>query len=118
MGGFPFEERNVVLVTGSNGMLGRHVQAEIDRVVAIGQGWEIQKGISPRQVETYDESVRRIIECGTSSSPGELQRQDRRTTQWGFVTRQDADLRDNKAVQQLFKKFQPTHVLHLAASLQ
>jgi CDP-6-deoxy-D-xylo-4-hexulose-3-dehydrase len=70
--GFPFESRRVVLVTGSSGMLGRHVQNQIDK---------------------------------------------RGDTEWIWVTRKDGDLRDQKNVEHLFKKHQPTHVLHLAAKL-
>ena len=38
--------------------------------------------------------------------------------EWVFVTSKDADLRDKRQVETLFKRHQPTHVLHCAAKLQ
>jgi CDP-6-deoxy-D-xylo-4-hexulose-3-dehydrase len=70
---FPFKIQRVVLVTGSDGMLGRYVQKE---------------------VEHQDDP-----------------------TQWIWVTRRDGDLCELSDVEHLFKKHQPTHVLHLAAKL-
>jgi dTDP-4-amino-4,6-dideoxygalactose transaminase/nucleoside-diphosphate-sugar epimerase len=77
---FPFKTQRVVLVTGSGGMLGRYVQAEVER----------QAATSP-------------------PSPA--------ATEWVWVTRKDGDLRELADVEHLFKKHQPTHVLHLAARL-
>ena len=37
---------------------------------------------------------------------------------WVFVTSKDADLCDKRQVERLFKRHQPTHVLHCAAKLQ
>jgi len=38
--------------------------------------------------------------------------------EWVFVTSKDADLCDKRQVENLFKRHQPTHVLHCAAKLQ
>ena len=39
-------------------------------------------------------------------------------TRFVFVARDEADLCDKRQVEQLFKRYQPTHVLHCAAKLQ
>ena len=36
---------------------------------------------------------------------------------WIFLSSKDGDLRDRKATDAIFDKFQPTHVIHLAAKV-
>jgi CDP-6-deoxy-D-xylo-4-hexulose-3-dehydrase len=74
---FEFKPRKMVLVTGSGGMLGRHVQDVVARDPAM-----------------------------------------RADADWAFVTRRNGDLTRYDEVTHIFKKYQPTHVLHCAARLQ
>lgn len=37
--------------------------------------------------------------------------------QWVFLSSKDGDLRDRKSTEAIFEKFQPTHVIHLAAKV-
>ena len=111
--GFAFQERNVVLVTGSNGMLGRHVQAEIEHLVNLDQGKVV--GQNPKRFVTFDAKLLAHVDCSTAEP---MQNLLECTTEWVLATRHDGDLSDMKTVEQLFKKYQPTHVLHLAAHVQ
>jgi GDP-L-fucose synthase len=118
--GFPFEERHVVLVTGSNGMLGRHVQAELEKFVVEDESCAINVTF-PRRLLTYDVSMDIVAGTGRESRRAGVGREnsfDGKTVEWIFTTRIDADLRNTCDVENLFKRFQPTHVLHLAGSLQ
>jgi frataxin-like iron-binding protein CyaY len=36
---------------------------------------------------------------------------------WIFLSSKEADLRDRKATETIFEKYQPTHVIHLAAKV-
>jgi GDP-L-fucose synthase len=36
---------------------------------------------------------------------------------WIFLSSKEADLRDRKATEAIFEKYQPTHVIHLAAKV-
>ncbi|UJR20075.1 hypothetical protein I4U23_023207 [Adineta vaga] len=85
---FPFSPYHFTLITGSNGMLGQYI-----RDVLLGQS---------------DSSV--IID----SKPLKLKTND---SEWIFITRQDGDLRKVKDVEKIFKRFQPTRVIHCAAHL-
>lgn len=113
---FNFQARHVVLVTGGSGMLGNHVASELKRI---------------RIVPSESEKIHRaasaslpFITHGTGIGPGggkiDFQEAQQNSTQmkWVFAGREDGDLRDLTAVESLFKLHQPTHVLHLAASLQ
>jgi dTDP-4-amino-4,6-dideoxygalactose transaminase/nucleoside-diphosphate-sugar epimerase len=97
--GFQFRASRFVLVTGSNGILGRYVRAEVAKMDRFGR--------SPAAPATHDAGPEREV-----TQTGE------QLTEWIFCTREDADLADSATVNRLFKRFQPTHVLHLAASLQ
>lgn len=37
--------------------------------------------------------------------------------EWVFLSSKDGDLRDRKATEAIFEKYQPTHVIHLAAKV-
>ena len=37
--------------------------------------------------------------------------------EWVFLSSKDGDLRDRKSTEAIFEKFQPTHVIHLAAKV-
>ncbi|XP_003738347.1 GDP-L-fucose synthase [Galendromus occidentalis] len=52
------------------------------------------------------QGVRRVLEDPANTRPDEV---------WIFLSSKDADLRDAKAVEAIFEKHKPTHVLHLAA---
>lgn len=109
--GFPFNPRRVVLVTGSNGILGRHVYEEVSRA-ATG---------TPSISHCKDGSARHLLTQGTGIGPTggkDLLQVDNSSTEWIFVTRNEGDLTKMEDVENIFKKYQPSHVLHLAASLQ
>ena len=36
---------------------------------------------------------------------------------WVFLSSKDGDLRDRKATEKIFDKYEPTHVIHLAAKV-
>jgi CDP-6-deoxy-D-xylo-4-hexulose-3-dehydrase len=111
---FEFIPRRVVLVTGSQGMLGRHVCAEVERLAA---GKVSARSTSDRMFPlTNGSGVLPNGELATEASHTEFG--DGVQTEWIFASRKDADLNDLAAVERLFKRFQPTHVLHLAAHLQ
>ena len=87
---FPFHPQHVVLVTGSEGMLGRYI---LDVV----------------QKQALDEVS---VLCKLSTTTRRIQTKD---AEWIFVTRDDGDLRSIDDVSNIFKRFQPTRVLHCAA---
>ncbi|CAF1522898.1 unnamed protein product [Adineta ricciae] len=89
---FSFSPYHVVLVTGSNGMLGRYIQ---DIVCEQSK----KENFKPA---TADFQPLRIRTVGS---------------EWIFVTRRDGDLRKVEDVRNIFKRFQPTRVLHCAADL-
>jgi GDP-L-fucose synthase len=81
---FKFKRKEVVLVTGGNGMLGRHIREITENAKWFGD-------------------VQHIVE----------------NAEWHFVCRKShGDLRDKKVVESIFKQYQPTVVLHCAASLK
>ena len=41
----------------------------------------------------------------------------RENEEWVFLSSKDGDLRDRKSTEAIFEKFQPTHVIHLAAKV-
>lgn len=112
--GFEFKARRVVLVTGSQGMLGRHVCAEVERLAG---GKTSSRSTSDRAFPLTVGSG--MLPDGTLvSEASHAEQDDVMQTEWIFVSRKDADLNDIAAVERLFKRYQPTHVLHLAAHLQ
>ncbi|CAF1028207.1 unnamed protein product [Adineta steineri] len=93
---FPFRPQHVVLITGSTGMLGKYIQ-----------------DIVLEKVLKED-----IVSTSSSSSPLKLKTTD---SEWVFLTRDDGDLRQIEDVTNIFKRFQPTRILHCAehiASIQ
>ena len=106
--GFDFVPRRVVLVTGAGGMLGRHIQEEVARLAAAAGGGK--GGALPL-----------TFGCGMTArggvAPAAASPADGTPTEWVFAARADGDLTDPRAVDDLFKRYQPTHVLHLAARL-
>jgi GDP-L-fucose synthase len=94
----------VVLVTGAGGMLGRAVEAEVVRLA----GGRTARGGAPL---THGCG---LAARGGAPAPGD----DGTATEWVFTRRTDGDLADAVAVEALFRRHQPTHVLHLAARLQ
>mmetsp|Transcript_1758 Transcript_1758/g.3846 ORF Transcript_1758/g.3846 Transcript_1758/m.3846 type:complete len:331 (-) Transcript_1758:230-1222(-) len=50
-----------------------------------------------------------------SSAPSNAEYKDSET--WIFLSSKDGDLRDRKATDAIFEKYQPTHVIHLAAKV-
>ena len=108
---FTFKPRRVVLVTGANGMLGRAIADEVKRLAATTS---IMNATAPgASILTYGCGInaRGGVELAASEADGIA-------TEWVFATREDGDLSDVRAVESLFKRSQPTHVLHLAARLQ
>jgi CDP-6-deoxy-D-xylo-4-hexulose-3-dehydrase len=103
---FKFKPRRVVLVLGSGGMLGHHVTTEVSRHL-----------VSKREGDVN-------ITLGHCCSPtgGYLDsshaENDEISTEWVFASRKDGDLSDLRSVEDLFRRCQPTHVLHLAAKLK
>jgi len=106
---FKFVRHEVVLVTGSRGMLGRYVQS----VVA-------EKAVS---TTGGDDAVHTRAVAADSTSSSSLEavcppvRIHTADTEWIFVHRAHGDLRKEADVAHLFKKYQPTSVLHCAATL-
>jgi CDP-6-deoxy-D-xylo-4-hexulose-3-dehydrase len=90
--GFPFSPCHVVLVTGSDGMLGRYIQDVV--------------------LEQF--SKENLTPTITSSTPLKVKTKD---SEWVFVTRRDGDLRKVEDVNNIFKRFQPTRIIHCAAHL-
>jgi len=89
---FPFSPYHFTLVTGSDGMLGQYIRdVVLDR--------------------STKDNLAMII---TSSMPLKIKAMD---SEWIFVTRRDGDLRKLEDVKNIFKRFQPTRVLHCAAHL-
>ena len=86
-------------------MLGRHVAAEVARVAAMSGGGSV----------TFTFGVGLDARGGPSPAASAA---DGIPTEWVFATRADGDLSDAAAVERLFVRVQPTHVLHLAARLQ
>ncbi|CAF1140266.1 unnamed protein product [Adineta ricciae] len=85
---FPFSPYHFTLVTGSNGMLGRYI----------------------RDVVSEQSSSTEILD----SKPQKIRTKD---SEWIFATREDGDLRRVEDVQYIFKRYQPTRVIHCAARL-
>ena len=90
---FPFFPHHVILVTGSNGMLGKYIQDVV--------------------LEHFSKE-NNIISTNINSTPFKIKTKD---SEWIFVTRQDGDLRKIEDVKNIFKRFQPTRILHCAAHL-
>jgi CDP-4-dehydro-6-deoxyglucose reductase, E1 len=97
--GFEFVPRKTVLVTGASGMLGRHVRDQV-----------LKTAMSPEELEAATDSATAAASAATTASAA--------AAEWVFVTSKDADLCDKRQVESLFKRHQPTHVLHCAAKLQ
>ncbi|CAF3424429.1 unnamed protein product [Rotaria socialis] len=89
---FPFSPYHVVVVTGSNGMLGKYIQ---DIVL---------------ERSSADGSIIKI----TSTTPLKIVTKD---SEWIFLTRHDGDLCKVDDVKNIFKRFLPTRVVHCAAHL-
>ena len=87
---FPFHPQHVVLVTGSEGMLGRYVLDVVEK-------------------QALEETT---VLCKSSTTTRRIQTKD---AEWIFVTRNDGDLRSIEDVSNIFKRFQPTRILHCAA---
>ena len=86
---FPFHPQHVVLVTGSEGMLGRYVLDVVEK-------------------QALEEVT---VLCKSSTTTRRIQTKD---AEWIFVTRDDGDLRSIEDVSNIFKRFQPTRILHCA----
>lgn len=87
---FPFHPQHVVLVTGSNGMVGRYIQdVVLEQVMKENSTVTPNLNATPLQIRTKD-------------------------SEWNFVTSHDGDLRRNEDVVKLFKRFQPTCIVHCA----
>jgi CDP-6-deoxy-D-xylo-4-hexulose-3-dehydrase len=89
---FPFSSYHVVLVTGGDGMLGKYIQDVV--------------------LERYSEE--NLPAMRTNSTPLRIKMKD---SEWIFLTRRDGDLRKVEDVKSIFKRFQPTRLLHCAANL-
>ena len=88
---FPFSPQHVVLVTESSGMIGRQIYDLV-----------LEQVSKEHTIETMNLSSR---------SP-QLKMKD---SEWIFLTREDGDLRRNEDVTNIFKRFQPTRVIHCVA---
>ena len=85
---FPFSPQHVVLVTESCGMIGRQIYDLV-----------LEQVSNEHTTETMNRSL-------TSS---QLKTKD---SEWIFLTREDGDLRRSEDVTNIFKRFQPTRVIH------
>lgn len=104
---FPFVPQHVILVTGSMGMLGHHVQ----QVVQHSPGAQV---LQPSTNESKDDKDHTDHTYGHTHTPLRILCDD---SEWIFLTRADGDLCCLADVQAIFKKYQPTRVLHCAARL-
>ena len=89
---FSFFPCHVVLVTGSDGMLGRYI----------------------RDIVMEQSSKDNLTSTKFITTPSKIRTKE---SEWIFLTRQDGDLRKLEDVKSIFKRFQPTRVLHCAAHL-
>ena len=87
-------------------MLGRHVEAEVARVAALS---------ATNRSSTFTFGVGINVRGGSAPAATAA---DGLATEWVFASREDGDLSDTQAVERLFARVKPTHVLHLAARLQ
>ena len=88
---FPFSPQHVVLVTDSSGMIGRHIYELV-----------LEEVSRKKTIETTN----------LSSKPLQLKTKD---SEWIFLTRENGDLRRSEDVADIFKRFQPTRVIHCVA---
>ncbi|CAM4980488.1 unnamed protein product [Rotaria socialis] len=91
---FPFFPYHVIIVTGSNGMLGRYIRDTV--------------------LESSSKDSRTTITTVANINP--LKRKTKEA-EWIFLTRHDGDLRKVEDVKNIFKRYQPTRVIHCAAHL-
>jgi GDP-L-fucose synthase len=89
---YPFSPYHVVLVTGSGGMLGKYIQDVVLERYSKENSTPMIKSSTPLRIKAID-------------------------SEWIFVTRRDGDLRRIEDVKSIFKRFQPTRILHCAAHL-
>lgn len=89
---FPFSPYHTVIITGSGGMLGQYI----------------------RDVILERSSTEGPTTLMTSSEPLRIKTKD---SEWIFLTRRHGDLRNVDDVKLIFKRYQPTRILHCAARL-
>ncbi|CAF1265421.1 unnamed protein product [Adineta steineri] len=87
---FPFQPQHVIVVTGSHRMLGKYIRNIILK-------------------QTLEEET---VSSKLSSPENKIKTKN---SEWIFLTQDDGDLRQIEDVTNIFRRFQPTRILHCAA---